>query len=86
MKVGDGKVSSSKIGIIRLPHLPDDTDWGLKLIYEGPVDNAAVAAKVASSETTVKKEPNKRLIIGLVIAGLFLISYVLIRKGKSSGV
>jgi hypothetical protein len=33
--VGDGKVVSSKIGIIRLPALPDEWDWGLKLEYEG---------------------------------------------------
>jgi hypothetical protein len=30
----DGKVVSSKIGIIRLPALPDEWDWGLKLTYE----------------------------------------------------
>jgi len=25
-----------KIRIIRLPKFPEDVDWGLKLIYEGP--------------------------------------------------
>jgi hypothetical protein len=35
--VSDGKLKSSKIGIIQLPNLPDEEDWGLKLIYEGPV-------------------------------------------------
>ena len=33
---GDGKVRASKIGIIALPDFPGDTDWGLKLVYEGP--------------------------------------------------
>ena len=34
--VGNGKLKANKIGIINLPELPDDEDWGLKLIYEGP--------------------------------------------------
>jgi hypothetical protein len=34
--VGDGKVMSSKIGIINLPNLPNEEDWGLKLVYEEP--------------------------------------------------
>jgi hypothetical protein len=35
MDAGNGKLSSSKIGIIRLPKFPEDVDWGLKLVYEG---------------------------------------------------
>ena len=35
--VGDGKVISNKIGIIRLPDFPDSRDWGLKLEYAGPL-------------------------------------------------
>lgn len=34
---GNGKLVSSKIGIIRLPDFPGDTDWGLRLIYENTV-------------------------------------------------
>ena len=34
---GNGKLVSSKIGIIRLPDFPDDKDWGLRLIYESTV-------------------------------------------------
>ncbi|QMU30567.1 apiosidase-like domain-containing protein [Adhaeribacter radiodurans] len=34
--VGNGKLAASKIGIIKLPKLPEDVDWGLKLVYEGP--------------------------------------------------
>ncbi len=36
MDVGNGKLTAGKIGVIRLPKLPEDADWGLKLIYEGP--------------------------------------------------
>jgi hypothetical protein len=34
--VGYGKLVASKIGVIRLPKLPEDVDWGLKLVYEEP--------------------------------------------------
>jgi hypothetical protein len=34
--VGGGTVRSSVIGIIMLPDLPEDNDWGLRLTYEGP--------------------------------------------------
>ncbi|MDD4591132.1 MAG: DUF5060 domain-containing protein [Parabacteroides sp.] len=36
--VGKGKIMSNQIGIIRLPDFPDNQDWGLKLVYEGPID------------------------------------------------
>ncbi|MEJ7913224.1 MAG: DUF4038 domain-containing protein, partial [Chitinophagaceae bacterium] len=39
---GNGKLKSSKIGIIKLPKVPEDVDWGLKLIYEGPQDKKVV--------------------------------------------
>ncbi|HEY5591182.1 MAG TPA: DUF4038 domain-containing protein [Paludibacter sp.] len=32
-----GKLVSSKIGVVQLPDFPGDTDWGLRLIYEGTV-------------------------------------------------
>jgi hypothetical protein len=35
--VGNGTVESSVIGIIKLPDLPADNDWGLRLTYAGPV-------------------------------------------------
>ncbi len=38
---GNGRLVSSKIGIIRVPDFPGDTDWGLQLTYEGPVDEKA---------------------------------------------
>ncbi|MEP7111094.1 MAG: DUF5060 domain-containing protein [Ferruginibacter sp.] len=39
MDAGNGKLISGKIGIIKLPKFPEDVDWGLKLIYEGPQEN-----------------------------------------------
>ena len=34
----NGKLKANKIGIIELPNFPDNTDWGLKLIYERPAN------------------------------------------------
>ena len=34
--VGDGKLTSSVIGVIQLPDLPSVIDWGLRLTYAGP--------------------------------------------------
>jgi hypothetical protein len=31
-----GNVTANKIGIIQLPSFPEDTDWGLRLVYEAP--------------------------------------------------
>jgi hypothetical protein len=33
--VGNGRLTSNKIGIVSLPDFPCDADWGLRLIYEG---------------------------------------------------
>jgi hypothetical protein len=35
--VGEGTMRSSVIGMIRLPEFPSDADWGLQLVYEGPL-------------------------------------------------
>lgn len=35
--VDNGILSSSRIGVIRLRNLPTDEDWGLRLVYEGPL-------------------------------------------------
>ena len=42
LDAGNGKVVANKIGIIGLPGFPDAADWGLRLIYEGPVTEKAV--------------------------------------------
>jgi hypothetical protein len=39
---GIGKLTANKIGIIRLPDFPDNTDWGLRLIYESTVTGKVV--------------------------------------------
>lgn len=73
--IEEGELPSSKTGNIKLPHLPTDMDWGVQLVYKGPFDSKA--ANVRSSQTDVGKEPNRRLIIGLVILGLFLSAYII---------
>ena len=36
LDAGNGKLVANKIGIISLPDFPDSSDWGLRLIYDGP--------------------------------------------------
>jgi hypothetical protein len=38
MNAGDGILVSGKTGIIKLPKVPDESDWGLKLVYKGSRD------------------------------------------------
>lgn len=35
--VGSGVVTADNIGEIQLPDLPSDIDWGLRLVYQGPI-------------------------------------------------
>jgi hypothetical protein len=37
-----GKLASSNIGNIELPNFPEETDWGLKLVYIGPNDKTKI--------------------------------------------
>lgn len=79
IKAGEGTLSSSKIGIIKLPHKPDDLDWGLKLEYTGEVDN-----KVAVKPATASAESSKpgQLKVLVVFAVLFLIAFLLTKIKK----
>ena len=79
--VGDGKIPSSKIGIIRLPKVPDDLDWGLKLIYEGPNDKM-LQSKVVDEPSQRKKILKKFIYLGAGVALLLLASIVIITPRK----
>jgi hypothetical protein len=35
--VGEGVVNANNIGEIQLPDFPSDIDWGLSLVYQGPI-------------------------------------------------
>ncbi|MBL7698777.1 MAG: DUF4038 domain-containing protein [Chitinophagaceae bacterium] len=78
---GDGRLTSSNIGVIRLPHTPDDLDWGLKLEYIGEADNTQPVASTSSSAQE-KPGPNRRAVILITIAALFLLAYLLGRTQK----
>jgi hypothetical protein len=41
LEAGTGKLVANKIGIIVLPDFPGDADWGLRLIYDGPLSGKA---------------------------------------------
>jgi hypothetical protein len=78
MDVGDGKLPSSRIGIIRLPKLPENLDWGLKLTYEGPLDER-LKHNVIMVESQLKKNVRK---LAYVSAGvlIILLALLLVRK------
>ena len=38
MDINNGKLASSVTGVIQLPPFPEELDWGMKLVYEGPQD------------------------------------------------
>jgi hypothetical protein len=85
--VGDGKVTSSKIGIIKLPHKPDDLDWGLRLVYDGAVTAEMYRAAAAAQSKLAKEDQRlsdtaKRFIIGAVIVALFCFTVILERKNR----
>jgi hypothetical protein len=79
---GDGKLASSTIGIIKLPNLPIEKDWGLKLIYLGPLDKMPLN-KVAGKDSRLKKNVKK---MGYVVAGglVLLLALFLIARFRKS--
>lgn len=81
MDVGNGKLSSSRIGIIKLPKLPQDIDWGLKLVYEGPLDKLLVN-RVVPQESKLKKNVKKMFYVGAGVVIVLLISILFVRLRK----
>jgi hypothetical protein len=81
LKVGEGKLPSSKVGIIRLPDLPENVDWGLKLIYEGP-DDKMLLNKLAAQESQRKKNLKKIVYFGASVIFILLVSLFIVRMRK----
>ena len=80
--VGGGKLASSKIGIIQLPAFPDEKDWGLKLVYEGPQDKNLLIEELVNP-VVQKNEQRKKLIyggVGAFMVLLLLLIWVKMRK------
>jgi hypothetical protein len=46
VEINGGRLISSRIGNILLPTMPSNTGWGLKLIYQGPLDDSQYLLKV----------------------------------------
>ncbi len=51
--VEGGKLAADNTGIIQLPELPDELDWGLKLVYTGPNDAGLIAPTVIAGEQSL---------------------------------
>jgi hypothetical protein len=76
-----GKLNSSRIGTIAIREMPRKGDWGLKLVYEGPVDPSLVNKRV------VVVSPLKKNVrtLGYVAAGIAVLTLVILavmRKRK----
>lgn len=72
MNAGDGILVSGKTGIIKLPPVPDNTDWGLKLVYKGARDkNIRYKEWEKTSKTDFRIETALPLIA--IIGSVFLI-------------
>jgi hypothetical protein len=67
--VEGGRLTANTIGLIKLMNIPRKLDWGLKLVYEGPLDANLINKKV-SHISPLKK--NART-LGYVTAGLFIL-------------
>ena len=39
LDAGDGFAQSNAIGVMALPPFPGDIDWGLRLLYAGPLQS-----------------------------------------------
>jgi len=79
--VANGQLASSKIGIITLPRLPDEADWGLKLVYEGPLESTKLFQMV-KKETRLEKNLRQYGYLGLGILVAALVSIIIIRQRK----
>ena len=76
MDAGNGKLMSSEIGIIELPKFPEDVDWGLKLIYEGPRDKSQ-QNKVLANESQLKKNIKKMVYVAATVLIILLVSLLI---------
>lgn len=78
----DGRVTSSKIGIIAIKNLPRNADWGLKLVYDRPLDPTLVNKKVTYI-SPLKKNIRK---LGYVAAGatIIIVIIMLFRKRRAA--
>ena len=81
MNAGDGELPSSKIGVIKLPDLPENTDWGLKLIYEGP-DDKMLYKKSEAIQAQQDKSLKRRIYLGVAILIVLLLSVFIVRLRK----
>ena len=81
--VGEGKVASDNIGIINLPLMPSNDDWGLKLVYEGKIGEVPYN-KPAPKVRTLKNNAIKLMYatIGIVAAGLVVFLFVRLRPRR----
>jgi hypothetical protein len=90
INLDEEKLPSSNVGVIRLPELPDEEDWGLKLVYDGPwknsFDSKVQQNREARNRAEQRKNRHKMMIYIAAIGFVVLIDLFLmlgLRKIKS---
>ena len=74
ININNGKLASNKIGIINLPDVPGDKDWGIKLIYEGPQDPLHPLAELTfESQPLSPQNTHKNNTLYLLAAAIFVV-------------
>jgi hypothetical protein len=74
---GDGKLVSSNIGIIKLPMMPSNEDWGLKLVYDGPRGDRPIPA--TNRDTILEKKIRKTFYFVAPVIGIALLVLLAVR-------
>ncbi|PSR56854.1 hypothetical protein AHMF7605_26820 [Adhaeribacter arboris] len=85
INIADGKLASNNIGVILLPEFPEDTDWGLKLIYKGTHNHNLILPTVLPEVAEKKQLKNKiktMLTYGVVSFLIVLMSLFFIGRFK----
>jgi hypothetical protein len=83
MNAGTGELAASNTGIIKFPALPDQMDWGLRLVYKGQNDKDKILPFIPPTESSIKKflrkhwpgkEENRlKKIIACILVTIFLV-------------
>jgi hypothetical protein len=78
--VDSGRLPSSNIGIITLPDFPDDEDWGLRLIYEGPHSLYKVLPNRVIEKVSHFRRKLKQVVYYAILGVLIVLLIVRLRR------
>ncbi len=90
-----GMLTADNTGNIKLPALPDEMDWGVKLIYSGPNDNNRILPTVIAANSSLMSRVQEKVLPGsrgkflwsvtlysLLLLVLILISFLFFKRKR----